>query len=357
MISFNPGPSALHPDVNTWFGAAVEKNIFSISHRSAGFKSIYKDIISLFQEKFDLPADYLVVFASSATQCWAIISENLIIDHALHISTGDFGHRWYNYVLALGMRASLVEWSVHTVFSPPQLPQAYADFDLLALTQSETANGSALNTHYLEQVRSLYPDCLIAIDATSSLGGIYNDWKLGDVWFASVQKCLGLPAGMAVMFLSPKAVKHCQYLNRRKRFDSLAFIIERAMNYIYPHTPNMPAIWLLYNRLLSEKSLEATSRHLEKRAAILYHFLDRHPLLKPYVSIPENRSLTVACVETASTHPDLLATIQSKANQTGILLGNGYGALSEHTFRIANFPQLSDAQFEQLFHLLNLIND
>jgi phosphoserine aminotransferase len=162
---------------------------------------------------------------------------------------------------------------------------------------------------------------------------------------------------MAVMFLSPKAVRRCQSLNRRKRFDSLAFIIERAMDYIYPHTPNMPAIWLLYNRLLNENSLEATGRHLEKRASVLYDFLDRHPLLKPYVSVAENRSLTVACVEIPCNRTDLLATIKLKANQADILLGNGYGALSGYTFRIANFPQLSDAQFEQLFHLLNLIND
>ena len=42
----------------------------------------------------------------------------------------------------------------------------------------------------------------------------------------------------------------------------------------------------------------------------------------------------------------------TKAKENNIILGNGYGAWKDTTFRIANFPAIEDWEFDQLKTLL-----
>lgn len=81
----------------------------------------------------------------------------------------------------------------------------------------------------LAQIRSM-TNALIAIDATSWFGGVVFDWMLGDVWFASVQKCLGLPAGMGIMVCSPKALEKARKVNDILRYNSLLFMHKTLKN-------------------------------------------------------------------------------------------------------------------------------
>lgn len=51
-----------------------------------------------------------------------------------------------------------------------------------------------------------HPDKLIAIDITSSAGGIKHDIADADMWFFSVQKCFGLPSGLGIFIANEKAI-------------------------------------------------------------------------------------------------------------------------------------------------------
>jgi len=50
---------------------------------------------------------------------------------------------------------------------------------------------------------------------------------------------------------------------------------------------------------------------------------------------------------------DLLPHLKLKAQDAGIVVGNGYGAWKKNTFRIANFPALSQDNFDSLWHFLS----
>ena len=47
---------------------------------------------------------------------------------------------------------------------------------------------------------------LIVVDGTSEIGGVQRDFSKMDVYFGSVQKFMGCPAGLSVMIVSPRAM-------------------------------------------------------------------------------------------------------------------------------------------------------
>jgi phosphoserine aminotransferase len=71
--------------------------------------------------------------------------------------------------------------------------------------------------------------------------------------------------------------------------------------------------------------------------------------LKALVENPENQSLTVVTVKTDT---DTLAQTKSAALAEGIQLGSGYGTWKPDTFRIANFPAHTEADFNKLCDFL-----
>ena len=113
----------------------------------------------------------------------------------------------------------------------------------MCVTQNETSNGTQIRD--LSPFRKAFPEAIIAVDVTSSLGGIELDYLQGDVWFASVQKCLGLPAGMGIMICSPKAIQRAEEINDRKYYNSLLFIHENFQKFQTHYTPNVLSIYLI----------------------------------------------------------------------------------------------------------------
>jgi phosphoserine aminotransferase len=77
------------------------------------------------------------------------------------------------------------------------------------------------------------------------MAGVELDWQSADIWFASVQKCFGLPAGMAVMVCSPKALQYAEIIGDRKYYNSLLFMNDNFKKYQTHYTPNVLEIYLL----------------------------------------------------------------------------------------------------------------
>src|SRR5690606_5785909 len=129
--------------------------------------------------------------------------------------------------------------------------------ELICLTHNETSNGTQLPNEFLLHVRSFYPDSIIAVDATSSLGGLNLKINKADIWFASVQKCFGLPAGLRIMICSPNAVARAKEMNERNHYNSLPVLIEKMLNFQTYNTPNVLGIYLL-SRVLEQTNLIRT---------------------------------------------------------------------------------------------------
>ncbi len=331
MITFYPGPSKVYPQVAEYAAEAVRQGIVSLNHRSAGFMDIVKETVRLLHEKLDIPADYHIALVSSATECWEIVAQSLTGEASLHPYSGAFGKKWAEYAYRI------------------KPPTSLSDADVLCIVQNETSNGTQVSMETLAQFRREFSG-LIAVDAVSSMAGITFDWTLADVWFASVQKCFGLPAGLAVFIYSPAALKRAEEIGENAHYNSLLFIHENFSKFQTPYTPNGLGIYLLMRVLQQVPPIAEVDAITKKRAADWYGFFETFgPNVKLLIDDPTIRSDTVIAVEGSES---VIKTIKTTAQQAGITLGNGYGDWKNTTFRIANFPAITDEEIGTLLQFL-----
>lgn len=345
MISFYPGPSKVWDKLPFYMQEAWQQGILSVNHRSAEFMEISRETLRLLHDKLQIPADYSILFTSSATECWEIIAQSVLgTGKSLHLYNGAFGEKWHEYT------HSLTQNAVGQAFLPEELPvPAQLDMDqstsLIALTHNETSNGTALPESFLQELRHTFPQQLIAIDATSSMAGVQLPFPAADIWYASLQKCFGLPAGLGLLICSPRAITKARALNENQHYNSLLFMLDKIADAQTPYTPNVLGIYLLMRSLQDRPGIEATAKELNQRYQDWLGFLAETPVLTPLIKNSGLRSRTVLTIEGS---PEKIEQLKKAAKAQGLLLGNGYGPWKKNTFRIANFPALRKEEIQQL---------
>lgn len=356
MITFYPGPSKVYPQMEGYLQEGFRSGILSMNHRSQGFMEVLRETIRLMHLKLNIPDDYTIYLVSSATEAWEIIAQSLTSHHSAHHYNGAFGKKWFSYASHIVPQTSgslfpIEQTLTHHLFEHENDTvraefnrQRLRDYEVLCLTHSETSNGTHIRMQELAQIRAM-TDALIAIDATSSLGGVAFNWTLGDVWFASVQKCLGLPAGLGIMVCSPKTLEKARTVNDVLRYNSLLFMHENFEKFQTHYTPNTLGIYLLMRVLEQVETIQEVGARMEKRAKSWYDFLENETNWQPLVQNPFTRSDTVIAVKG---NPQAVAEVKKAALLAGITLGNGYGEWKNNTFRIANFPAIEEAEVEVL---------
>ena len=349
MISFYPGPSQVYNKVPDYVRDAYRSGILGVNHRSPQFTDLSRETIELLQRKLGVPADYTVFFISSATEAWEIIAQSLIREKSIHVFNGSFGAKWHRYTKHIHPDSIGIRFNEQTPLSVEDI-HIYEDFELLALTHCETSNSTFIRQDRLREVRSAFKDSLIAVDATSTLGGLSIDYTVADIWFASVQKCLGLPAGMALMICSPAAIERALMIGEKGRYNSLTLLIQHMKKHQTSYTPNVLSIYLL-NRVLKDRpGIARIDSKLRKRARLINVMLDNMNDFFFYISDETLRSPTVAMLKSSEI---LIEEIKAEALKAGYLLGNGYGDLKPYTLRIANFPAVKKSQLKQLLNFLS----
>jgi phosphoserine aminotransferase len=279
------------------------------------------------------------------------------VNESLHIYNGAFGEKWADYAEKLVPKVERITFDIEDL---PDLEQIKSCGDVVCITQNETSNGTQIKD--LKPFRDAFPEAIIAVDATSSLGGIALDWQQGDVWFASVQKCLGLPAGMAIMVCSPKAIQRAEQINDQKYYNSLLFIHDNFQKFQTHYTPNVLNIYLLNKIMKDIDDITILSEKIKLQAKNWYNFFDKN-VTQPLVYNDKNIIQTKVCVtkpliQNSGVRSDTVITIVGRDSQikdiktitkaNGITVGNGYGTWKNTTFRIANFPAIEENEIKAL---------
>ena len=340
MINFYPGPSKIQKEVSLFVKEGMDSGLLAMNHRSPEFMELLKSCVGLLRQRLKIPEDYEVLFTSSATECWEIIAQSLVKGRSYHLFNGAFGEKWMTYTSRLGVDTT------HQKFDINDLPQIDIDpeSDVICITQNETSNGTQVPTELLMNIEA-GSDQLVAVDATSSLGGIDLPIECADLWFASVQKCFGLPAGMGMMICSPKGVERAFTLDERDHYNSLTFLIENARKYQTAYTPNILDIYLL-KRVMEERSDIGLVHHqtIDRYNRLVDHILNLKSLSLLVVN-DQCRSNTVLAIVS---HGRSIEVIMDAARKEGMVLGNGYGPWKGSTFRLANFPAVEPHEWSQL---------
>lgn len=344
MVTFSPGPSQVYPQLEGYLSEAFQSGILSVSHRSAAFNALSAETISLIRSKLAVPDDYTILYTGSATECWEIIAQSLTRRQSVHFSSGSFGDKWHHYAACIHPQSQRVSMALNEPLYVPYL-DVKEDDEIICLTQNETSNGTQIDFDTLAAVRGAFPDKLIALDCTSSMAGLHLPFALGDIWFASVQKCFGLPAGLGLMILSPAAVEKALEIGDNSRYNSLIVMLEHMKNFQTSCTPNVLGIFLLNRVLQQVPRIEEVDALLRRRMEHYLPLFLNNSNMRPLISNPKVQSVTVLAVET---EPEFLAGLKAEAAAAGIQLGSGYGKWKSNTFRVANFPAISATQTEAL---------
>ncbi len=348
MISFYPGPSRVHDEIPTYVKDAFKKGIMSINHRSEGFIEISKRTIALLHEKLNIPKDYTVFFTSSATECWEIIAQSVVQEKSFHIYNGAFGQKWFDYSKRLHPEAAAYSFSFNDKIDSKKV-QIGQGYGAICITQNETSNGTQVTNAILRSLKKSNIDSLITVDATSSMAGIKLDFNAADIWFASVQKCFGLPAGLGLLVCSPRAIQLTDKVAERSHYNSITFMSEMMAKWQTPFTPNVLGIYLLMRVLEGSGPINEVHERIVERYEQWNAFLDERKSIRHLVDTKTVRSYTVIPVTAA---PEVIQSIKDTAKRKGFLLGEGYGEWKPSTFRIANFPALKKKEIKALMGLL-----
>ena len=347
-ISFYPGPSRIESKIPKYIAQGYESGILSMNHRSQPFMDMVNDTNQILKTRLGIPKDYSIYYVSSATECWEIITQSISKSSgSYHLHNGAFGEKWYNYAKAISEEALAHDYDPQTMIPLPE--EHLIGRSVVCITQNETSNGSRIDPNTIDEFHDHYPDNLIAVDATSSMAGIDLNFSKADIWFASVQKCFGLPSGMAVLVCSPRVLERAMEVGEKNHYNSLLSIDKNMQKLQTTHTPNILAIYLL-NRVMSKrKSINKIAKRTKKRSEEWAGFFEGSKKIQYYIEDPELRSQTVLAMKA---DPGFISNLKEKALEKSLIIGNGYGSLKDSTFRIANFPALKKKEIKYLREFL-----
>lgn len=349
MISFYPGPSRVHDEIPHYVKDAASLGIMSMNHRSPEFVAMSKKTVALLKKKLSIPKEYTIFFTSSATECWEIIAQSWITDKSYHLYNGSFGQKWHEYTNKIRSGAIGKPFDREIALNPDELKFDGANA-VICITQNETSNGTQVSDKAIVGIRKNNPSHLIAIDATSSMAGITLDFKSADIWFASVQKCFGLPAGLGIMVCSPTAIARAKEINSTQHYNSVVFMNSMMEKWQTSCTPNVLAIYLLMRVMEKVRPIKEVHKNTISRFKEWNSFLQKTNMLRHLVKNKTVHSYTVLPIES---DPLSISKIKQNAKRKGFLLGEGYGDLKVTTFRIANFPAIKNVEITKLKHFLS----
>ena len=349
--NFTVGPSQHYHGVQDFLCKIVSEGYGEISHRSEKFTEISKQVQKSMREFFNIPDDYQIFYTYSATEGMEILTRNLVLKKAYHVISGNFGHVWKKTALKAQKEISFIENKNSERVQISEINPQDADF--IALTGNETSTGLAFHPDEIQEIRKKFPNLMIGVDITSGMGAVNYDFMSADAWFFSVQKALGMPAGLGIVIMNQKA--QTKALEKEKNGDDVGchhcisgLLKKMEGKFQTPTTPNflnIATIGFVTEQLKKDfGNISVLYRETCKKADFLKESFKN---LTGLVQVSNSKSIFVL----EGTEEKIIQT-HEKLAKFGIKIGGGYGPKKKFQIRISNFPVHSMEDMENLMEVL-----
>lgn len=350
-----PGPSELYFTVPDHIRQALKEGVASISHRSKAFEAYYAHAIAGVRALLDVPEGYHIVFTSSATEVWERLIQNCVEQESFHFVNGSFSSRFHEFAIMLGKTANKTVSPFGQGFdiSTVNIPKSA---EMICCTLNETSAGVAMPIEDIYQLRAENPDALVAVDAVSAVPYIPIDFTKIDSLFFSVQKGMGMPAGLGVWIFNERCAQKARMLQDKGQsigtYHSIPSLLDKAAKNQTPETPNMMGIYLLGKVCedMLRRGIEVIRQEMLYKSVTIYQAYENHPYFRPLVENERYRSHTVAVATLQEGHTS--KEVLDFLGQHRIVVGTGYGPYKDSQVRVANFPTHSKEVFERVYDLL-----
>jgi alanine-glyoxylate transaminase / serine-glyoxylate transaminase / serine-pyruvate transaminase len=344
---FVPGPTNVPDRVLRAMVIAME------DHRSSSFPQLSTGLLRDLKKVFKTTAGQVFIFPSSGTGGWEAALTNTLSpgDKVLASRFGQFSLLWIDMAQRLGYDVEIldVEWGEGVPLErTEQALKADKDHKIKAVLacHNETATGVTSDIAGLRKVMdAVKHPALLYVDTVSSLGSIdfrMDEWGV-DLTVSGSQKGFMLPAGLAFLGVSQKALAAMPSAKSKRCYFDLADMIKANATGYFPYTPALPMLYGLRESLniIEEEGLENIfHRHhyLAEgvRAAILEGWK-----LKLCAKAPKWYSDTVSAVVVPE-GIDAARVIDIAYRRYNLALGAGLSKVAGKVFRIGHLGDLNE---------------
>ena len=200
-----PGPVEFSPAVMQALGAKTR------SHVDPAFIGVFGRALKSFRAVCLAPSAQPFVLAGSGTLAMEMAAANLVEpgDRALVVNTGYFSERMARILECHGALVVQLRAPAGGVASLDEVEHALAGsrFKLIALTHVDTSTGVRAPVEPLLELAQRH-GLLSIVDGVCATGGeVFRQETWGaDVYLTASQKAVGVPPGLALLSVSPRAI-------------------------------------------------------------------------------------------------------------------------------------------------------
>jgi len=343
---FVPGPTNVPERILRAMHRAME------DHRSSAFPELTIPLFRDLKQIFRTTTGQVFVFPGTGTGGWEAALTNTLSpgDRVLAPRFGQFSHLWIDLAQRHGMRVDIldVDWGEGAPVERIEeivTQDAQHEIKGVLIVHNETATGVTSDVAAVRRAldAARHP-ALLYVDGVSSIASIdfrMDDWKV-DVAVTGSQKGLMLPAGLAVVCASPKALAAREQARCTRVYYDLGDMAKANPAGYFPYTPSIPMLYGLRESVdvLLEEGLENVfQRHLRLadgvRAAV------KAWGLKLLARAPKWYSKTVSaiCVPEGVNGADVIDVAFRRYN---LALGAGLNKVAGKVFRIGHLGDLNE---------------
>lgn len=344
---FIPGPTNI-PEV-------IRKacDMPTVDHRSPAFARVFKPAVAGVKAVLGTRDGEVILFPSTGTGGWEAAITNTLSpgDTVLAARFGMFSHRWIDMCQRHGLNVEIIEtpWGqgapVTAIEAALAADRGHRIKAVLA-THNETATGVKSDIAGIRKAmdRASHP-AMLFVDGVSSIGSMpfeMDGWGV-DIAVAGSQKGFMLPAGLAILGLSPKAVAAMDTARLPRTFFDFRDMQKSYAAGGYPYTPAVGLINGLATavQMLQDEGLaNVYARHHRiaegvRRAIAAWG-------MRPCAASSDLYSDTVTAVVVPEGFNGT-DVVKVAAEKYGMAFGVGLGEVAGKVFRIGHLGSLTDA--------------
>jgi len=324
----------------------------TLDHRSSLFGEILHPALSGVKDILKTKSAEVFIFPSTGTGGWETALTNTLSagDRVLAARNGMFSHRWIDMCQRHGLKVDVVDapWGAGIPIDRYEeilTADKGHEIKVVLATHNETATGVKSDIAGVRRaLDAANHPAMLYVDGVSSIASMdfrMDEWGV-DIAITGSQKGFMLPAGLAIIGFSKKAMAALETATLPRTFFDVRDMAASYKNSLYPYTP---AVGLLNGlnkstqMLLGEGLENVFARHTRIasgiRAAISAWGMGL------CAQSPDLYSDTVSAIRTPEGF-NSLDIVNLAAEKYGVAFGIGMGDVAGKVFRIGHLGSLTD---------------
>ena len=315
-------------------------------HRSAAFPALTRSILDRLPAVVGSTTATPFVFPASGSAMWEAALVNSVHpgSRLLAVRFGQFSHLFIQTARQLGYVVDVIEVPWGEGAHPGLIEAALRadpahDIKGVLLVHNETATGVTSDVGAVRTAmdRAGHP-ALLYVDGVSSIASLafeMDAWRV-DCAITGSQKGFMLPAGLGILYCSPRVVRALDTVTTpRAYFDLRPMLANNAQGY-FPSTPALTLLWGLDEALtmLLDEGMDAVAERHRFLANGVRAAVDAWGL-RQCAKRPEIASNSLTAVMVPDGH-DARRVIELAFTRYDISLGSGLNEVAGKVFRIGH---------------------